>query len=112
MKTHNLNPYENSPAIGLKWRLLSEVDRLKQINSAISCYPKAMGVLTAVSAKNNGHVIVRLLEPISASIRGPLLLDLEKFIKQEIDHGITVWGESLGDKNSLRNLRGIEVKTL
>jgi hypothetical protein len=39
-------------------------------------------------------------------------LDLEELFKKSVDQGITVWGEALGDKNSLRNLRGIEVKTI
>ena len=42
--------------------------------------------------------------------RGPLLLDFEVFLKEAIDPGLVVWLEPLGDRNSLRNLRGIEVK--
>jgi hypothetical protein len=49
---------------------------------------------------------------LTASVRGSLLLDFEECIKKNIDQGLTVWGEALGDKNSLRNLRGIEVKIL
>jgi hypothetical protein len=56
-------------------------------------------------------VIIRFTEPVDVSKRGLLLLDLEEALKREIDQGITVWVEALGDKNSLRNLRGIEVKS-
>ena len=35
---------------------------------------------------------------------------LEEDLKLNIDKGLTVWCEPLGDKNSLRNLRGIKIK--
>ena len=67
--------------------------------------------LVAVEAKPDGQVIIRLLEPVPADKRGTLLLDLEAFLKESIDPGLAVWLEPLGDHNSLRNLRGIEVKS-
>ena len=48
---------------------------------------------------------------IPANERGLLLLDLEEKLKIEIDKGITVWCEPVGDKSKLRKLRGIEIKT-
>jgi hypothetical protein len=62
------------------------------------------------AAKGDGQVVVNLTESLPAGKRGQLLLDLEEFLKNEIDPGLTVWLEPLGDRNSLRNLRGIEVK--
>ena len=59
---------------------------------------------------DDGQVIVRLQESLPASQRGGLLLDLEDFLKGAVDPGLAVWLEGLGDRNSLRNLRGIEVK--
>ena len=59
----------------------------------------------------DGQVIVNLLESLSADKRGPLLLDLEELLKGSVDPGLVVWLESLGDRSSLRNLRGIEVKS-
>jgi hypothetical protein len=41
-----------------------------------------------------------------------LILDLEEFLKNHLDSGISIWCEPLGDKNSLRNLRGIQIKTV
>jgi hypothetical protein len=49
---------------------------------------------------------------MSASERGTFLLDLESLLKSQIDNGINIWLEPIGDKNSLRNLRGIEVKNV
>ena len=68
------------------------------------------GVINVVAAKQDGQIIVTLEKPMPASKRGPLLLDFEVFLKEAIDPGLVVWLEPLGDRNSLRNLRGIEVK--
>jgi len=68
-------------------------------------------VITPKRALENGQVFVELNENISASKRGMLLLDFEEYLKNNIDQGINVWCESLGDKNSLRNLRGIQLKS-
>lgn len=62
-----------------------------------------------ISANKNGHVVIEILKPLSASIRGKLLLDFEEYLKSHVDPGITIWLAPLGDKNSLRNLRGIEM---
>lgn len=55
-------------------------------------------------------MIVGLRVPVPADKRGTLLLDLEASLKESIDPGLVVWLEPLGDRSSLRNLRGIEVK--
>ena len=39
-----------------------------------------------------------------------MLLDLESLIKDNIDDGISIWLEPVGDKSKLRNLRGINFK--
>jgi hypothetical protein len=51
-------------------------------------------------------------ETIPTNIRGLLLLDLEKKLKDNIDNGLTVWLEPVGDKSKLRNLRGIKIKKI
>ena len=35
----------------------------------------------------------------------------EFYLKNKIDRSINVWCEPIGDKNSLRNLRGIQIKS-
>ena len=40
-----------------------------------------------------------------------MLLELEEKLKKELDEGITIWLEPVGDKSKLRNLRGINIKT-
>jgi hypothetical protein len=72
--------------------------------------PVLNDVVVIAAAKEDGQIIVNLTEPLSAGKRGQLLLDLEAFLKESIDPSLAVWLEPLGDRNSLRNLRGIEVK--
>lgn len=52
------------------------------------------------------NVEVELLEKIKPSERGKILLDLEDAFC-EINKNVRVWHTPLGDKNSLRNLRGV-----
>ena len=51
-----------------------------------------------------------MIQNISVSKRGLFLLELEEELKRNIDQGLTIWCEPIGDKNSLRNLRGIQMK--
>jgi hypothetical protein len=60
---------------------------------------------------SNGDVFVELKEALPPHIRGTLLLDLEIELKAKIDASLVVWCEPLGDKSTLRNLRGIEIRT-
>ena len=51
---------------------------------------------------------VRLLKALPPRDRGSLLLDLEDELCK-LDANIRVWHTPLGDKNSLRNLRGVQL---
>jgi hypothetical protein len=101
----------DTPTPGSAWIGLSEDERLSRLKEAVACGMPSMTQLVAIaSAKDDGQVIVRLQEALPASQRGGVLLDLEDFLKGAVDPGLAVWLEGLGDRNSLRNLRGIEVK--
>lgn len=101
----------DSPNPSVDWLSLSDAQRVEKINQVINLVsPDLNKQLLVVAAKKDGEVVVRILNSLTASVRGGLLLDFEEFIKKNIDQGLTAWGEALGDKNSLRNLRGIEVK--
>lgn len=102
----------NTPYPGLEWQQLSDIERSTRVINALRAGTTAFNdVVAIIAAKKDGQIIANLVEPISASKRGTLLLDLESFLKEVIDPGLVVWLESLGDRNSLRNLRGIEVKS-
>ena len=97
----------NTPTPGKLWVGQSQKDRLEHIEKASEFFT---GVLKAVEARDNGHVIIKLLKEFKPGDRGTLLLDYEFHLKDKIDEAITLWLEPLGDKSTLRNLRGIEVK--
>jgi hypothetical protein len=99
----------DTPEVKDPWKAMDCAKRKSAIIEVIQS--KECQVCEVVSIKNDGQVIIRFTEPVAVSKRGLLLLDLEAALKIEIDQGITVWVEALGDKNSLRNLRGIEVKS-
>ena len=100
-----------SPKPSANWLSLSDIQRIERLNEIIDQNKLGFNTeLLIVAAKKDGQVVVRLLKPLIASVRGTILLDLEEYIKKNVDQGLAVWGEALGDKSSLRNLRGIEVK--
>jgi hypothetical protein len=102
----------NTPTPGHVWRQLSDDERLALVNNTVDAKMRSLKeILVIVDAKPDGQVIVKLLEPVSADKRGTLLLDLEASLKESIDPGLVVWHEPFGDRGSLRNLRGIEVKS-
>jgi hypothetical protein len=96
-----------TPTTGPAWRALSDAERLALVTDAL---PARMAGLIISAARPDGQVTVALTAAVPASERGPLLLDLEAHLKSAVDPGLVVWLEPLGDRNSLRNLRGIEVK--
>ena len=101
-----------TPTPGQAWCQLTDDARLALVNGIMSANTAFSNkTLTAVETKLDGQVIIRLIEPVSADKRGALLLDLEAFLKVSIDPGLVVWLEPFGDLSSLRNLRGIEVKS-
>ncbi len=102
---------KESPTPGPAWRQLLDAERLAKGRNALHVGPVSMsGNIVIAAANQDGQILVSLIEPMPAGKRGTLLLDLEEFLKKVIDPGLVVWLEPLGDRNSLRNLRGIEVK--
>lgn len=101
----------DTPSPSANWVTSSHVERLSQVERAVAEHkPLLLGMLMIASVKQDGQVIVSLKEPLPPNQRGTVLLDLEELLKEVVDPGLVVWLEALGDKNSLRNLRGIEVK--
>lgn len=100
-----------TPTPSKGWVNSSDIERLVQVEDTITCNTAFVNRLDVVTAKSDGQILVRLKGRPSAGERGTLLLDLEEYIKAEIDSGLVVWVEALEDKSSLRKLRGIEVKS-
>ena len=88
------------------WTSLTEVKRVALIKESIR---DSFFDIEIINANKEGQVSILINNALSATERGTLLLDMEEFLKNNIDCGITIWHASIGDKSSLRNLRGIEV---
>lgn len=101
----------DTPPPSTEWVKSSDAERLSRLEQVLATQkPLLQEVLMIASAKQDGQVIVSLKEQLPPNKRGTVLLDLEEFLKEAVDPGLVVWLDALGDKNSLRNLRGIEVK--
>ena len=104
--------WTDTPSPGLEWQRMSDTERHARVMDVLHAWPADLnGAVVIVEAKTDGEIIVELVKPLPASERGTLLLNLEEFLKERIDQGLVVWLRPLGDRNSLRNLRGVEVKS-
>jgi hypothetical protein len=101
---------EDTPLAGSGWVSMDDSSRLKAVVTQLQASTAFSGI-TPTRTFATGQVYVALNDPIGSGLRGGLLLDLEEHLKNTIDPAINIWCEPLGDKNSLRNLRGIEIKS-
>jgi hypothetical protein len=100
----------DTPITQKTWKLMSEIERIKLLNKQMGKKQDYMNI-SINKTTESGQVLVQLDDKLSASERGVYLLDFERYLKVNVDQGINVWCESIGDKNSLRNLRGIQIKS-
>jgi len=105
-----MNFYASSPTpqVSAEWANLDNQSRLNRINEVL-VGSKFFETVTPTRTLEDGQIYFSFKVPIPSSMRGTLLLDLEVFLKKNIDLGIFIWCEPIGDRNSLRNLRGIEI---
>jgi hypothetical protein len=98
------------PSPGLIWIGASDEKRMELVSKCIQRQSKFDG-FKVLRTSTNGNVTVNFPAVLGANQRGTLLLDLEESLKNEIDNGIVVWCDPLGDKSTLRNLRGIQIRS-
>lgn len=101
----------DTPSVSLSWRKKNEKLRIEEIENYLSKEQK-YNIFKVINAPDNGQIVLKTQKSFDANIRGMFLLDLENFLKNKIDNGLTVWLEPVGDKSKLRNLRGIKVKSV
>ena len=99
-----------TPVPGSYWSNLSNNERVNVIDQ-IKSNMDTFKDISITRVLENGNVFITLNNTIRAAERGKLLLDFEEELKKKLDQGLSVWSEPLGDRNSLRKLRGIEIKT-
>jgi len=100
--------FDTCDALGISWISSSDKNRLEKVSQLIS-RNGLEDFVEATRALSTGYVYVRLLQSMSPGERGTFLLDLEEKFKTELDVGLSVWCDPLGDRNSLRNLRGVQI---
>jgi hypothetical protein len=104
----NFNSTSPTPHVGIEWISKDNLTRLAQINKILEG-TSFEEFVTPTRTFADGQIYFTFKKQISSSLRGIFLLDLELVLKENIDPGIIIWCEPIGDKNSLRNLRGIEI---
>jgi len=98
----------DSPSTGASWVNMTKDKRVSLLESSIQLFSPQVD-LNVVEAHESGQVSIHINSVIEINDRGEFLLNLEEYLKSTIDIGINIWHEPIGDKSSLRNLRGIEV---
>jgi hypothetical protein len=101
----------DTPKPTQRWLDLDASDRLLEIQLILS-KSNCSGYLEVESCSNDGEIYFSQVIPIETSQRVDLLLSLEESLREQIDQSITVWVKPQSDKNSLRRLRGVELKIL
>jgi hypothetical protein len=102
---------QDSPKVTSEWKKHTNETRVKLILSELA-KEKLYEKFSVLKADSGGQVVLKIEQTIAANERGILLLNLEKKLKKNIDPGITLWLEPIGDKSKLRNLRGISFKEI
>ena len=101
-------PNIDSPSTSALWINMSRDKRILLLEDSINLFSPETDV-SVIEAHENGQVSIVINSKIDINNRGAFLLNLEENLKNSIDIGINIWHEAIGDKSSLRNLRGIEV---
>ena len=96
-----------TPSTSQFWKNLSNEKRVDLINKELK-KNKNLSAFEVFKTPDNGQIVFKVQKTIPSNKRGLLLLDLEDQLKANVDKGLTVWFEPVGDKSKLRNLRGIK----
>tara|TARA_B100000989_G_scaffold210216_1_gene159462 strand:- start:3455 stop:3790 length:336 start_codon:yes stop_codon:yes gene_type:complete len=101
--------FEKTPKTSDHWVSLDKDQRKKLVENVLKKNQNYSG-FEVYETPNDGQIILKIQKSISSNIRGLMLLELESKLKENVDKGLTVWLEPVGDKSKLRNLRGIKIK--
>ena len=92
------------------WTDLSDDKRRDLVNKELR-KDESLNEFEVYQTLNNGQIVFKVSKTIPSNKRGEILLDLEDKLKKNIDIGLTVWFEPVGDKSKLRNLRGVKINS-
>ena len=100
-------PNDESPKPSEKWKNMSRDERVSSIHEVI--VKNNYDALQVFNALDHGEILLKVIRELPVRDRGNYLLDFEILLKNKIDKALYVMIEPLGDKNSLRKLRGINI---
>ena len=92
------------------WTDLSDDKRRDLVNKELR-KDESLNEFEVYQTLNDGQIVFKVSKTIPSNKRGEILLDLEDKLKKNIDIGLTVWFEPVGDKSKLRNLRGVKISS-
>jgi len=95
---------------GEKWKSASEPERMELVLKELGNF-KGAETFKVVKADAGGQIVISIEKGIPANERGLYLLELEQTLKNNLDQGLHLWCEPVGDKSKLRKLRGVKIKT-
>ena len=101
--------FEKTPKTSDHWINLDKNLRKKLVENVLKKNQNYSG-FEVYETSNDGQIVLKIQKSISSNKRGLMLLELESKLKENVDKGLTVWLEPVGDKSKLRNLRGIKIK--
>jgi hypothetical protein len=93
------------------WRSLNKKERFELVKKFVDAYPTNCD-LNIILCGEDGMIFFEQIVPMPVNLRADALLDLEVHLKEGIDKGLSVWIQPQSDKNALRKLRGVEVRSL
>lgn len=102
---------DDTPNAGYAWRSMDSTSR-HSIVAHVMKKCRVDGQLEIVHCNDDGTLYFSQSESVAVEQRADFLLDFEDVLKKDIDSGLTVWIEPQIDKNPLRKLRGITVRSL
>ena len=100
-------PEIDPPKPSKKWMQMSNIERVSLIDEIIK--KNKFDAIEIYNTFNHGEVSLKIVKDLSLKDRGKYLLDFELILKNFIDESLYIMVEPLGDKNSLRKLRGINI---
>ena len=92
------------------WIDLSDDKRRDLVNKELR-KDESLNEFEVYQTLNDGQIVFKVSKTIPSNKRGEILLDLEDKLKKNIDIGLTVWFEPVGDKSKLRNLSGVKISS-
>ena len=102
------DPWADVPAPLASWTALTGEGRIIKVSEALHL---GIDPPCVIAASLNGQIILALPNTIKARERGIWLRQAEAHLKLMVDPALVIYLDPTQDRNALRLLRGVEVRT-